>query len=573
MQLWELDRCRPAGGPFDLPSVLSHIESPLNACISSWQESLASHPDNKFAHYILQGLQEGFRIGYQYSGNALRQMKRNMPIPDPGTVSEYVGKELREGRILEFSLEEASALSIQCSPLGMIPKKNKPGKWRLIVDLSSPTGASVNDGIAKELCSFQYTSVDVIAGHILRMGRGTLMAKMDIMHAYRNVPVHPEDRLLLGMMWDGKVYVDKTLPFGLRSAPLIFTAVADALMWMMQQKGVTTVDHYLDDFITLGKPNSAECLANFRIMLETCRVAGFPVEPDKSEGPSSRMTFLGIEIDSDSMEMRLPLDKLQRLREVLREWRGKKGCKKRDLLSIIGSLSHACKVIKLGRPFLRRLIELSKRENKLDHFVRLNAEARSDIEWWFRFANTWNGVSLMYQVSSVKCSIEMKSDASGSWGCGAFCGRKWFQLKWPSSLIDHNITVKELTPIVLAAAVWGEDWSAKNVKVWCDNSSVVDIINKGESKELDALHLMRCLSFFKAKFQFSLFAEHIAGEDNDLADALSRNNSCYFRSNYSQADLLPTPLPPQLLDLTIILKPDWTSQLWTDLWSAIFRRV
>ena len=59
------------------------------------------------------------------------------------------------------------------------------------------------------------------------------MTKMDIMHAYRNVPVHPEDRLLLGMMWEGKVYADKTIPFGLRSAPLIFTAVADALMWMM----------------------------------------------------------------------------------------------------------------------------------------------------------------------------------------------------------------------------------------------------------------------------------------------------------------------------------------------------
>ena len=74
------------------------------------------------------------------------------------------------------------------------------------------------------------------------------------------------------------VYVDKTLPFGLRSAPLIFTAVADALMWMMQQRGVSIVDHYLDDFITLGKPGSAECHCNFETMLETCRVTGFPVE-------------------------------------------------------------------------------------------------------------------------------------------------------------------------------------------------------------------------------------------------------------------------------------------------------
>lgn len=51
------------------------------------------------------------------------------------------------------------------------------------------------------------------------------MAKMDIKQAYRIVPVHPEDRRLLGMQWQDKVYVDKVLPFGLRSAPLIFSAV------------------------------------------------------------------------------------------------------------------------------------------------------------------------------------------------------------------------------------------------------------------------------------------------------------------------------------------------------------
>ena len=65
------------------------------------------------------------------------------------------------------------------------------------------------------------------------------MAKMDIKSAYRNVPVHPKDRRLLGMEWEGATYIDTTLPFGLRSAPLIFSAVADALAWMMQQRGVS----------------------------------------------------------------------------------------------------------------------------------------------------------------------------------------------------------------------------------------------------------------------------------------------------------------------------------------------
>ncbi len=77
------------------------------------------------------------------------------------------------------------------------------------------------------------------------------MAKMDIKQVYRNIPVHPTDRLLLGMQWQGEVYVDAALPFGLRSAPLISTAVADALQWLMEQRGGENIDHYIDDFVTV----------------------------------------------------------------------------------------------------------------------------------------------------------------------------------------------------------------------------------------------------------------------------------------------------------------------------------
>ena len=77
------------------------------------------------------------------------------------------------------------------------------------------------------------------------------MAKMDIEEAYRIIPIHPDNRDLLGIYWDGQVYVDTALPFGLRSAPLIFTALADGLQWVLQQWGTSFIAHYLDDFITL----------------------------------------------------------------------------------------------------------------------------------------------------------------------------------------------------------------------------------------------------------------------------------------------------------------------------------
>ena len=129
------------------------------------------------------------------------------------------------------------------SSFGVIPKRGQPGKWRLIVDLSSPRGFSVNDGIDKNEFSLQYIKVNEIIAMISRLGQGAHMAKFDVQSAYRNIPVHPFDRDLLGMKWNNRFYVALALPFGLRFAPFIFNAVA-------------TMVHYLDDFILDGPPNS-----------------------------------------------------------------------------------------------------------------------------------------------------------------------------------------------------------------------------------------------------------------------------------------------------------------------------
>ena len=101
---------------------------------------------------------------------------------------------------------------VQVSPFGVIPKF-EPGKWCLILDLSSPKGNSVNDGISKELCSVSYTTVDEIAARVLENGRGARTAKFDLKAAYRQVPVHPDDRHLSGIVLGEELYVGKTLPF------------------------------------------------------------------------------------------------------------------------------------------------------------------------------------------------------------------------------------------------------------------------------------------------------------------------------------------------------------------------
>ena len=102
------------------------------------------------------------------------------------------------------------------SRFGVILKNNQPSKWHLILDLLSPEGHSINDGIPEPPFSVQYITVDAFVVGIMARGRGTLMAKFDVASAYRNGAIHPGDQPLVGMMWRYKYYVGMAVPFRLR---------------------------------------------------------------------------------------------------------------------------------------------------------------------------------------------------------------------------------------------------------------------------------------------------------------------------------------------------------------------
>ena len=185
-------------------------------------------------------------------------------------------------------------LVLHVSRFGVIPKRHQPGKWRLILDLSSPAGHSVNDGIAGEDYSLQYMKVDDIVAGMMQREWGSLMAKFDVQNAYSIVPVHTELRQLLRMKWRGAFYVDMVLPFGVRSAPFIFTCIADLVEWVAKRNNdVTFLMHYLDDFQTLGSPGSSVCQHNLDRSIDCFSKLGTPLHQDKQEGPSKCLTIPG----------------------------------------------------------------------------------------------------------------------------------------------------------------------------------------------------------------------------------------------------------------------------------------
>ena len=169
------------------------------------------------------------------------------------------------------------------------------------------------------------------------------------------------------------------VPFGLRSPPKIFTAVVDALEWCLRQSGVTHIDHYLDDYITMGTPATSECQHNLSLILDRCETLGVPIAPEKLVGPSTCLTFLGIEIDTEEGVMRLPAEKLARIQSQIRDWSQRRVCRRRQLESLIGLLQHACQVVHPGRSFLRWMISLLSHSHRPYHHVHLTKHFRADL--------------------------------------------------------------------------------------------------------------------------------------------------------------------------------------------------
>ena len=255
--------------------------------------------------------------------------------------------------------------------------------------------------------------------------------------------------------------------------------------------------------------------------------------PEKVVGPTTSIVFLGILFDSVCQEIKLPEDKLARLRTELRTWGDRWLASIMQLQSLIGLLNHAAKVVRPGRPFLRSLIDTMKIPRPEGPGTSCGGRSSCRV-------------------------VHSDSDASGSWGCGAFIlgSAEWLQLPWPTSWIEVPIAAKEAVPIVASLAVWGNRWVGGTVQVLCDNMAVVQCLRMGSAKDPCLNHLFRVLALLLARFEEALLAEHIAGLRNGMADTFSRNNAPLFFPR------CPMVVPDWVSAVLLDLEGSWTSKVW-----------
>ena len=287
------------------------------------------------------------------------------------------------------------------------------------------------------------------------------------------------------------------------------------------------ISHILDDFIFIGPPDSPECLLKLNQFLELCSQINIPIKKSKTFTPSEKMVVHGIEIDTLSLELKLPNDKLIKLKDILCNFKFRKKCTLKELQSLVGHLNFACKAVLPGRVFKRRISRLMAGVTKQFHHINLTHDFRCDVNVWLEFLDTFNGRSLLLDEEwNTSSKLEFFSDASGVAGA-AILGDMWFSIKWPEKWNENSIAALELSPIVIGLEIWAHLLKNQRILFLVDNMSVVDVINKQSSKDKIILSLLRRLVLNCLKYNIVFRAKHVPGIENNLADNLSR---CKFQA-------------------------------------------
>lgn len=237
------------------------------------------------------------------------------------------------------------------------------------------------------------------------------------------------------------------------------------------------------------------------------------------------------------MEVRLPIDKLVKIRELLDYFICKRKVTIKELQSLNGLLNFACSVVVPGRTFLRRLIDLTRGLKKPHHYAKLTREVKADLQVWKCFCNNFNGKSVILPSTwETSNSLKLFTDASDI-GFGGYLGPKWFAQKWSGRWKGLHISVRELFPIIVALELWSQILHNKRIMFYSDNIAVVYVINKKTSKDKNIMSLLRRLVTQALKYNIVFGADHIPGLQNVIADKLSR---------FQLQDLKIIAPPPQL---------------------------
>ena len=505
--------------------------SPLLASLPVWENELKFDIDSDF---LLSGIRNGFSI---IASSDINHVKPACCGNYKSATNSKVKMQIEDQIKQELQLSRyviCSNKPLIVSALGAIPKPQST-EYRLIHDCSRPSGHSIND--YAESAALKFNTVDVACKSI---NQGWYMAKLDLKAAYRSVGINPNHYQLTGLQWTFEgctkpTYMfDTRLMFGASQAVEIFHRLSNAIVRMVKRR-LTCGDiiNYLDDFLIVA-PTKAECQDIMDVTIKLVTQLGFDINWQKVSYPSTTVTFLGIVLNSLSMHMYIPAEKLSELKTKANGWLAKAKATKRELQSLAGSIAWGAKCVKAMRPILRNIINLAKKLKAAHHHIRIPAIVKSDLRHFIQWCDRFNGVSFCESIRALPVTscytdatplagaayTEITPLAGASGYAPDFYYAAWAE-DWPE-LSNQSIYIKELAAVYLAISKWSHIWSNHRVHVYVDNQGVVWSIRKGLVVNTFANKLVHWILWLAALYNIDIVVEYIPTKANVIADTLSR---------------------------------------------------
>lgn len=347
-------------------------------------------PDIQF---LLDGVLNGFNMINKHS--VIPQYKcKNYKSCWKGENGEKLHKlllsEVESGKLSRVDYEPNCVHAI-----GVINKKNSK-KIRPIIDCKRPEKLSVNSHADQALDTFKFITIDMVTQGIVE-GK-CYMSTIDLASAYRSILINPENRSYFGLEYRGQWFVDNCVCFGCKAAPYVFNRITDSVSRYLRDCGITCYN-YLDDMICVS-PSYEQGVKDQLFLLRVLRGLGFYIAWEKVHSPSKICTYLGIVIDAEKAQLRLPKERLCKLRHELKFWTNRKKATEKQIQKLVGHLTHCARVIKGGKLYMYFLFELLKAA-KGKRKVKLDAKFHQDLSWWSIFACHFNYTPLVNTATDM----------------------------------------------------------------------------------------------------------------------------------------------------------------------------
>lgn len=425
----------------------------------------------------------------------------------------------------------------------LVPKKD--GGWRPVLNLKP----------LNKFLSYQRFRMETPRSILSVLSRGEWLASLDLRDAYFHVPILPAHRPFLRFAFGKKVYQFRVLPFGLSTAPRVFTKMLAPIVGLIHQEGIRFFP-YLDDCLLVA-PSSHALQSQVSKAVSILQQAGFLVNWKKSlPVPSQDLQFIGMRIRPDLGMVFLPEDRAFDLVQCAKLFRQGSWLPIRLFLRLLGLMAACLTVIRLARLRMRpiQLYLLSQWNRRaqpdLDRKIQVPQSLCPYLLFWQEKDNLIQGVSLSPPVPQVVLTTDASLTA---WG-GHLDGYK-VQGLWSTSQQNLHINRLEMLAVLNACRTFLSRIQGKVVLLRTDNVSVVQYVNNlGGTKSAALCALVTKLLDWCQQHNIQMLAEHLPGVSNVLADSLSRRimaqtewslkqsvaNQLFHRLGEPQIDLFAT---------------------------------